>query len=192
MTSATPTSGEGIGTLFPLDDFYRRRGASAPGRRLLEAVELPEPHRTLLAHQRDMTGTLERFHGAPLHLRIVGRRQEGAIYWRESVLETDSTNAAVEFGAIRIFLDRFGEPWRGQILEERRPLGAILNESGIAYTSRPSAYFCLEPDAWIASALRIGVPEALFGRQNTLRDASGGVLADIVEILPGEGGKESK
>ena len=62
---------------------------------------------------------------------------------------------AVEYGAIQIFLDRFAEPWRSQILGEHLPLGRILNESGMHYTSCPSGYFCCVPDAFMRTALRL-------------------------------------
>ncbi|MBL9173653.1 MAG: hypothetical protein JNL10_08980 [Verrucomicrobiales bacterium] len=179
MTATSPTS-----AIQPLDEFYRRQQRALPAFDVIPADALPEPQRSLLVHNRDMTRTLEQFHGAPIHLRVLSRHRDGNAYWRESALELDGTNRPVEFGAIKIHLDRFPEPGRSQILDEHRPLGGILNASGRPYTSRPTAYLAFEADDFIARALNFSGPAMLFGRQNTLRDADGAILAEIIEILP--------
>jgi hypothetical protein len=168
----------------PLDEFYGQEGRPLLEFRLIDGAGMPEPYRSLLVHQRDMTRTLERFHGAPIHLRVLSSHQDGGAYWRESVLELDRRNQAVEFGAIKIHLAHFAEPWRSEILAEHRPLGGILNASGVRYTSRPSAYLRVSADAFITGVLRLTGAPTLYGRQNTLRDSEGHVLAEIVEILP--------
>jgi len=168
----------------PLDEFFRRQGRPLPAWESVTPDAIPEPYRTLLVHERDMTRTLEQFHGAPIHLRVLSSHREDAAYCRESVLELDGSNRPVEFGAIKIHLERFPEPGRTEILEERRPLGGILNASGRAYTSRPTAYLRFAADEFIRDALRMSHAAFLFGRQNTLRDVQGHPLAEIIEILP--------
>jgi hypothetical protein len=188
----------------PLDEFYRRQGRPLPAFAVVAPGALPEPARTLLMHERDMTRTLEQYHQGRIHLRVLSSHRTADAYWRESVLELDGTNSPVEFGAIKIVLDAFPEPWRSQILEEHRPLGGILNASGIAYTSRPTAYLRFESDDFISRAFGMETPPpspgavlaarsnadtleshvALYGRQNTLRGPRDEVLAEIIEILP--------
>ena len=168
----------------PLDDFYAWNQRALLGFEVIPVSEMPEPARSLLVHERDMTRTLEQFHRGSLHLRVLSRRRSEDSYWRESVLQLDGTNQPVEFGAIRIDLSRFAEPWRTRILEEHLPLGGILNASGILYTSRPTAYLRFHPDAFITCALQFSESMPVFGRQNTLRDSAGYILAEIIEILP--------
>ncbi len=168
----------------PLDEFYLRAGRPLLPSAVVPGDAVPEPYRTLLVHERDMTRTLEQHHGGAIHLRVLSSHHAGEGYWRESVLELDGSDRAVEYGAIHIHLDRFPEPWRARILEEHLPLGGILNASGIRYTSRPTAYLRFEPDEFITSALNLEGADALYGRQNTLRDLAGRTLADIIEILP--------
>jgi len=170
--------------IHPLDEFLRRQGRPLPAFEVVTPEVILEPYRTLLVHERDMTRTLEQFHGAAIHLRVLSRRQDAGMYCRESVLELDGSNRPVEFGAIKIHLDRFPEPGRTQILEEHRPLGGILNASGRAYTSRPSAYLRFAADEFIRDALHLDRAASLYGRQNTLRDVQGHPLAEIIEILP--------
>lgn len=190
MTSASSVSPvKPRSAIHPLDDFYAWNGRTLLAHEVVPADSLPEPARSLLVHERDMTRTLEQFHGSALHLRVVSRRQEGDSYWRESVLELDGTNQPVELGAIRIDLSRFPEPWRGKILEEHLPLGGILNASGILYTSRPTAFLRFQPDAFITCALHFSESVEVYGRQNALRDSAGRILAEIIEILPPPGAK---
>jgi hypothetical protein len=168
----------------PLDEFCIRHGRALLEFAPVPAASVPEPYHTLLVHERDMTRTLEQFHAGVIHLRVLSSHHEADAYWRESVLELDGSNQPIEYGAIKIHLNRFPEPWRTQILEERRPLGGILNASGIRYVSRPTAYLRFTPDKFITCALHFSGPAVLFGRQNTLRNAQGEVLAEIIEILP--------
>ena len=186
MTSIpSPTSRPAVrSAVHPLDDLYRWHGRPLLEYQVVVPESLPEPDRSLLVHERDMTRTLEQFHGGTLHLRVVSRRREDDSYWRESVLELDGSNRPVEFGAIRIDLSRFAEPWRSQILEEHRPLGGILNASGLRYTSRPTAYLRFNPDPFITCALHLSESVVASGRQNALRDLQGNILAEIIEIIP--------
>jgi chorismate-pyruvate lyase len=168
----------------PLRAAYARANRRLPDFEILAGKDMPEPFRSLLVHRRDMTRTLEQFHGSDIHLRPLDARREADDYRRVVVLELDADGRAVEFGATRVHLDRIPAPWAAMILEARRPLGGVLNESGIPYLSRPSAFFRTAADAFIRDALRIGGDEPLYGRRNTLSDAAGLPLAEIIEILP--------
>jgi len=170
--------------LHPLNEFYRSAGLQLPSHRAISGDEIPEPERSLLVHHRDMTSTLEQFHGHPIHLEVVSVEIQGNILHRQVVLLLDDTDQAVEFGATRVHLDRFPEPWRSDIIASRRPLGGILNASGQPYTSRPSAFLQLESDSFLQRALRLAAPASLYGRQNTLRTPEGLEIAEILEILP--------
>ena len=90
----------------------------------------------------------------------------------------------VEFGAIKIALDRYPAAARKDILAERLPLGTILAKYRIAHTSRPKAFLKIASDDFINKALGIAGEHALFGRRNTLSNPAHESLAEIVEILP--------
>jgi len=150
----------------------------------MEGEALPEPFHRLLVHERDMTSTLENFHRTGIHLRLVSRERRGDHYFREVVLVLDGRETPVEFGAIRIQLDCFPESARAAILEERFPLGRILKDHGIQYTSRPMAFLRLASDKIISRLLGLTGAHRLYGRRNSLLDPQGRSLAEIVEILP--------
>ena len=170
--------------LQPLREIYGDASRALPRLEILDGGRVPEPYRILLVHDRDMTRTLEAHHGDGIRLRTLASGLQGGVYRRLVALELERSGRPVEFGATRVHLDRFPEPWRGLILAGERPLGGILNAWGIAYRSRPSAFFRTEGDERIRAALGLTVPTPLYGRRNTLSDPHGNPLADILEILP--------
>lgn len=173
-----------LGVAFPLDEFYLRSGRRMPEVEEVDAADLPEPSRTLLAHSNDMTPTLSAYHARLIHLRVLSRAQRDNFYFREVVLVADGTEKPVEFGAIRINLALFTAALRRFILDERVPLGHLLGVHAITHSSRPQAFFRLMADALMIEALQLPGPRVLYGRRNTLLNASFRPLAEVVEILP--------
>ena len=170
--------------LYPLSEFF----ACGPPQnvQLLEVggEPMPEPYRHLLVHERDMTSTLEAFHGETIGLRPVVVQREDDSVMRQVLLVGENSERPVEFGAIRIDLSGFGAEARGEILAAQRPLGSILSRHGVTYTSRPRCYFSLASDPCMARLLELRGPRTLFGRQNVLWSSQGKPLAEVVEILP--------
>ena len=174
---------------YPLDDFYAQQNLALPRIEAIDGKDVPEPYRSLLVHAHDMTPTLEKFHGAEVHLTVMRRQQRGDFYFREVVLTLDGTNRPVEFGAIKMNLTLFSPAARKLILEEREPLGHILRDCAVAHASRPKAYLRVESDEFINRALQITGRHTLYGRRNTHFDTHERALAEIVEILPPEPAK---
>lgn len=182
--SETGTETAVLPIAYPLDDFYAQARRPLPEIASISGAEMPQPCRTLLVHDADMTPTLERFYGAQLHLRVLNSQQRNGAYYREVVLLTDGANVPVEFGAIRINLPLFPAGARKAILDENLPLGHVLADFRIKHTSRPKAYLKIKSDDFIDTALGLKGPLTLFGRRNTLFDSQRRSLAEIVEILP--------
>ena len=168
----------------PLDAFYSRSGLALPPLEAIDGEAMPEPYKSLLVHERDMTSTLEGFHQRRVRLNLIGRQVSGSDYFREVVLVLDDGGEPVEFGAIHIHLNRFEAKVRDLILAAQLPLGRILNDNQLAYVSRPKAFLRLASDRTIDRLLALRGAHILFGRRNTLSDSVGRPLAEIVEILP--------
>ena len=173
-----------VNLLYPLDEFYARAGLALPVVAAVSGEEMPEPYRGLLVHERDMTPTLESFHGERIHIRVLDRRQISLSYAREVVLELDESGRIVEFGAIVIHLEHFPPAAREEVLGGHTPLGAILAQHEIAHVSRPCAFIQVAPDVTINQALGLSASQGLYGRRNVISNPAGHALADIVEILP--------
>lgn len=170
--------------VYPLDDFYARAGLPLLAIERIQGEEMPEPYRSLLVHERDMTPTLEKFHNSQIHLRILKREQRGDFYFREVALLLDGSETPVEFGANKVSLVLFPPKARQLILEERLPLGRILKECEIGHTTAAKAFFRVAPDELISSVLHLRTPASLYGRRATIFDAQKRPLSEIVEILP--------
>lgn len=173
-----------ISIAYPLDEFYARTRLNLPPLDQVDGEAVPEPYKTLLVHERDMTSTLENFHKAAIHLRLVSRQRRGDEYFREVVLALDGSDKPVEFGAIRINLALFPPAAREAILQEKFPLGHLLKEFAIEYQSRPKAFLRIASDKTINGLFGLHGAHLMFGRRNTLLNPAGESLAEIVEILP--------
>lgn len=169
---------------YPLDEFYALAGLPLPVIEQIRGEDMPEPLRSLLVHQNDMTPTLEKFHGGKIHVNVMRRDQRNGFYFREVVLISDAREAPIEFGAIKINLNLFQPKARQLILGEREPLGHILADCQVVHSSRPKAYLKIQADDFIGRALQVPEQSVLYGRRNTLFDPNQQPLAEIVEILP--------
>ena len=170
--------------LYPLSEFYLRTGLPLPSAISVEGEAVPEPYRSLLVHDADMTSTLERFHGAKCHLSVLEKHHDDSAFSRLVVLTLDGSEKPVEFGAITIYLNRFSPETVDLIRAGQRPLGAILQVHATDYVSCPKTFLQLTSDSTINQALQLKESQVLYGRRNTLFNRSSEPLADIVEILP--------
>lgn len=169
---------------YPLDDFYAQARRPLPPISSVNGADVPEPYRTLLVHDADMTPTLEKFHGDAIHLQVLNSQERDGAYYREVALLLDKTNIPVEFGAIKINLGLFSAPARRAILDENLPLGHVMADFRVKHLSRPKAFLKIVSDDFINDALRLTGTQTLYGRRNTLFDLERRPLAEIVEILP--------
>jgi len=168
----------------PLDDFYVRAGLRLPKIDRIAREQMPDPYHSLLVHESDMTPTLEKYHRASIHLRILGRERRGDFYYREVVLQLDGSEQPVEFGAIKMNLALFPPRARQLILGEHLPLGTILKQCEIGHSTVAKAFFTLESDEFISSALQLRESGRLYGRRANILDPQKRPLSEIVEILP--------
>jgi len=178
--SAT-TSGTDL--LYPLSHFFALSGQVLPPCEIINSDEMPEPYRALLVHQGDMTSRLEKFHSAPMTLRVLHSEAEANTYRREVLLCAGDSARPVEYGAIAIDLGQFSEPLRSLILEGHQPLGGLLNRHAVRYRSEPRAFLRLAPDPAMEAHFGLAGAHTLYGRCNVLLDDRDQVLARIVEVL---------
>ncbi len=169
---------------YPLSEFYSRAKLPLPRIDVVPGDSVPEPCRTLLVHDRDMTPTLEDFHKSNIHLEILSRERRGSFYFREVVLRLNHDEKPVEFGANKIFLGLFPEEAQELILLEQVPLGRILKDCRVRHVTAAKHFLRVVPDDLIAQAFELEQPVPLYGRKAVISDPQGKALSEIVEILP--------
>ena len=187
MFAAFPTTRPAADELPPwvslLERFYTRANLPLPAIVPLKKEEVPAPYQRLLVHSNDMTPTLEGFYGEPMRITVLNREREPGIYLREVILAAARARRPVEYGAIRIWLDRLPEPARLRVLEERHPLGNILQTEQLPHLSWPQAFFQVNADAHMSRVLELRQPGTLFGRRNLLLTGDRRLLAEVLEVL---------
>jgi len=167
-----------------LERFYTRGGLPLPLVSQLRGEQVPEPYRQLLVHSRDMTPTLEAFHGRKLVITVLSRERDQESYLREVLLRPATEERPVEYGVIHIFLDKLPTTARQAVLAEERPFGDILQTEGVGHLSWPQSFFQIEADAHMGRVLGVRPPARLYGRRNVLVDGARRLLAEVIEVLP--------
>lgn len=181
----TPLAGRIAQLLHPLDEFYKDSVEQLPEVKELEAAALPSPFCDLLAHDRDMTSTLEAHIRERLVLRPMALHRSKGRMHRQVVLAAESDDRPIEFGAIQIALKGLPAEAQEKVNAARIPLGAILRDCSVSYRCAPTAYFSIPVFGTLGQVLRLDAAEKiLYGRHARLYHDSGDLLADVVEILP--------
>ena len=170
--------------LYPLSFIRRVRGISKLVFQEVDPREIPEPYNSLLVHDGDMTSRLETFHEDSIKIRKLSSSNDGKAYFREVLLETSELKIATEYGAIEITLQSLEEEQKKLVIQGKQPLGGILNDAGIPYSSAPKAFLKVVPDNPIVEAFGSVESDYLFGRSNEITSYNGETIARIVEILP--------
>jgi chorismate-pyruvate lyase len=173
-----------LNPLYPLNEFYERAGAPLPSVVEVEGYKVPEPYRSLLVHDRDMTPTLAETYQRTMELRILTRVPCGNVLAREIVLEIEGDGRRVVYAGIKIYLDHFPPEARRLILDGGLPFGAILKGQGIVHFSRPEAFIRVDSDEVINHALGLDGHSVLYGRRSALWNSPQIPLAHVLEILP--------
>jgi len=169
--------------LFPLDFVYARAGVPIPRARRIDPAAIPSPYRSLLAHERDMTLTLEQHFGGRVVLRPLSTFRIREWYFRRVLLAQEYSGRPVEMGAIRMKITAFPDRIRRQILRNEVPLGRVLRDGGVQFVSRPVAFLEVTPNAEMMGVFWMREPRSIYGRRTHVLQ-EGTKIGDIVEILP--------
>jgi hypothetical protein len=170
-------------TLFPLNVVYRRAGVEMPEWRLVDPEDIPTPYRSMLAHEDDMTSTLEGHYGGRVVLRALSAFPSGAWYFRRVLLVLEYSGRPVEMGTIRMKLDAFGPRLKKRILQNEVPLGRLLGDAKFKYVNHVHAFIAFKPNPEMMGIFWMREARTLYGRRTELT-LDGRKIGDIVEVLP--------
>ena len=173
----------GPSPLHPLDVAYTRAGLEPPGATAIPPGRIPQPYRALLVHQRDMTLTLEAHFGGRVVLRPLTTFTIGPWYYRRVLLAQEYSGRPVEMGAIRMKLSALPRKVQAEIRRNRVPLGRLLRDAGVDFTSMPREFFAVVPNGEMMGVFWMREEKTLYGRRTEVM-LDGRAIGDIVEILP--------
>lgn len=171
------------GILYPLDFVYTRAGVTPPVAVPVSPADIPPPYRSLLAHENDMTPTLEQHFGGRVTLRVLSSFSKGSSYFRRVLLAHEYSGRPVEMGATRVKLEVFSPKIRAQILRNEIPLGRLLRDGGVEFKSRPRLYLAITPNPEMMGVFWMREPRTLYGRQTEIIQGAT-KIGDIIEVLP--------
>ena len=174
----------------PLDlpDLYRPFEETPPLATLRDAAEVPQPYRSLLAHEGHMTTTLERHWQTKVTLEVLATHHEEPLYTRKILLRHGETGAVVQFGVMQFDFRSCPAEVRDEILEQATPLGRILINHGLLRRISTHALLEIEADEEIRRALGfsatdVGPPRHIWGRLATIYVDEQPAVA-LLESLP--------
>lgn len=145
------------------------------------AAMVPDPYRSLLAHEHHMTVTMEQFHGSMVQLEVLQERHETASYAREIILRSLETERPVQYGIVRIHWAYLPKAARQPIEQHAAPLGRILIEQNVLRQVRLTQLWHIAPSAWLQRVLLPCYVGELYGRTAMLL-CDGAPAIELLEI----------
>ena len=161
--------------------------------RNVDRAEVPEPACTLLDHTSHMTVAMEGLHGAPLGLRVVARARDTgtaadqAPWYAREILLLSPQGALVQYGIVRINLDRVDRTTAAAIRAGRIPLGRVLINAGLLREVHDVSLLEVRPGPRLASLFgglpKPGVPSPpTFGRVAEI-SLGGHPAVELLEVV---------
>jgi chorismate-pyruvate lyase len=167
----------------PLDVSYQQAGIDPPQLVSVTEAQIPEPYRTLLVHEGEMTRTLEEHVGGRVGVRVLSTRARASHYVRRVLLVEEASGRPVAMGAVRLALQALPPAVRNEVIRGRVPLGRLIRSAGIDFLSRPTGYLAVTPNAELMGLFWMKAPDRLFGRTTDVF-VRARKIGEIVEILP--------
>lgn len=161
--------------IFPPDDDIRAY-------EYVDVEGLPEPARSLLAHEHHMTVTVERHFGSEVGVSVLEHKTEGDTYARKILLPLHSDGRIVLFGLVRIRLHYCSPEVRDEILARQKPLGRILIEHDVLRRIEPTAYLRVLPGPKLTERFGLAAPVPAYGRLAFIH-CDGQPAIELLEIV---------
>ena len=144
--------------------------------------DVPQPSRELLAHEKHMTVTVERFHDGPVNVRVLQSRKDGDLYSRKILLNRISDGRVVQFGIVRLDLSVLTPQVRAEIEAQQTPLGRILINHNVLREVRLLSLCRIETGAELAQYFDVPTGDIVYGR-TALIYCDGTPAIELLEVV---------
>jgi len=158
----------------PLDELSRLTSQFPESEPLFADAEyvarslVPEPYRRMLVHDHHMTVTMEEYHGCPVDVHVLARKQDGDTYSRKILLTKHGTDDVVQFGLVRFNFQYVTPAVREEIVSESIPLGRVLINHNVLRHIDLGAILQITAGPALAKYLQMNVGEVTYGRLATI------------------------
>ena len=147
----------------------------------IPATLTPEPYKSMLAHDKHMTVTVEAYHKTSVDVRVLDRRLVGDDYVRKIVLLKHGTDEVVLFGLVRFDLTTVSAAVRDEILSEKTPLGRVLIEHNVLRHIDLGAILRITAGPGLSDLLQMPEHGQTYGRLATIF-CDGQPAIDLLEV----------
>jgi chorismate-pyruvate lyase len=145
----------------------------------VEAQDIPESYRKLLAHNAHMTVAVEDFHQSPVDVQVLETSTTQSQYARQILLTKQSDGRTVQWGIMRVSFSCLPESVRNEIEQAGTPLGRILITHDVHRQVRLSALWRATPGPTLAKHLG---SDTVYGR-TAIIEVDGEPAIELLEIV---------
>jgi len=149
----------------------------------IEAEDMPEIPRRLLAHDEHMTVTVEAHHGGLVDVDVLSTVRQPPHYARKILLRRQTDGGAVLFGLMRVNLDFLESDVRDEILSQRTPLGRVLIEHNVLREVELVSLWRLTAGSDLALHLAVAPGQVVYGR-TALIHCNAEPAIELLEVVP--------
>lgn len=146
------------------------------------AEDIPEPSRSLLAHDQHMTVTVERHHASCVDVKVLESRTDGEHYSRKILLSRKTDGGVVQYGIVRLNKALIDPVVRDEIEQQETPLGRILINHSVMRAVKLLNLFKIQCGAELAREFGFEVGQICFGR-TALIYCDGAPAIELLEIV---------
>lgn len=146
------------------------------------ASQVPEPSRSLLAHDQHMTVTVEKHHQSSVDVNVLETRTDGDHYSRKILLTRHSDAGVVQYGIVRLNKSYLASDVREEIERRETPLGRILINHDVLREVKLLSLLKIECGPELASKFGFGVGQICYGR-TALIYCDGSPAIELLEIV---------
>lgn len=150
-----------------------------------EATAIPEPQRSLLAHDFHMTVTVEKFHSSSVDVKVLAARTDDRLYSRKILLTRQSDDRVVQYGIVRLNFDVLEDEVVNEIEAEQIPLGRILINHNVLRRVKLLSLYEIECGPVLAEAFQHNEKDKVYGRTALiyLNESPAIELLEIVSVF---------
>ncbi len=164
-----------------VDLFYKSPEGLGQFQEVQQAL-MPEAYAQLLAHNRHMTVTVEKYHDSIVDVEVLEVHQTATHYSRKILLRNQSNQQVVQFGIVRINRTQLPVDVMQQIQDQGAPLGRILIDNQIMRNVKLLSLWQVDPGPDLTKAFDQGEFEFCYGRTAFLY-LDGLPVVELLEIV---------